>query len=175
MNELELNVSQLKCLASPACSTVVQALMALHQASATDIARAISRSPATVHYHLNSLLDCSLIREAFRRSTARRPEAVYEFVAGDLKLPAAEPHSVEGALTRRAVIAGLRQVMRGYESAAKAPRTEDAITHVLRAQIRLSAEDAQRFIGMLEAASKFAADNRLDEGALLHWCSILYP
>ncbi len=175
INELELSAAQLKCLASPACSDVLQALRSLGQASATELARSISRSPATVHYHLKSLLKCSLVREAFRRPAAKKPEAVFEIAASRLKFPKVDPGSVEGELTRRAVAAGLRQVIRGYERAATAQMDEGVRIQVLRAQIRLKPADAKLFLEMIESASKFADEHRDEESALMHWSSVVYP
>ena len=70
MNELELTASQLKCLASPTCNDVLQALRALGEASAAEVARRVHRSPATIHYHLKCLVECGLVREAYRRPDA---------------------------------------------------------------------------------------------------------
>jgi DNA-binding transcriptional ArsR family regulator len=175
MEELELSAAQMKCLASPMCNAVVQALRALGQASAAELAKSIGRSPATVHYHLRSLLECSLVREAGRRPTARKPEAVFELAAPRLKFPKVEPDSAEGELARRAVAAGLRQVIRGYEKAATDQTGKEGMLHVLRAQIRLKRADAERFLEMLEAASRFAEENRTEQGTLLHWSSVVYP
>ena len=175
VDELELNAAQLRCLASPACNDVVRALRSLEQASATELAASVGRSPATVHYHLKCLMDCSLVREAFRRPTARKPEAIYELAATRLKLPQVAPDSAEGELARRAIIAGLRQTIRGYERAAIAQTGEERRIQVLRTQLRLKPEDAERFMEMIEAASKFAEEHRSDEGVLLHWSSVVYP
>lgn len=174
MDEIQLSAAQLKCLASPACNDVLQALRAMGQASAREIAGRLNRSPATVHYHMKCLIDCGLVREAFRRPTKRKPEAVFELVSTRLRLPRVAPDSEEGVLARQAVAAGLRQVMRGYEKAAASP-TVGRPPHVLRAQIRLQPADLERFLEMLEAASRFANEHRVEDAPLMHWSSVVYP
>ncbi len=175
MEELVLSARQLECLASPACSDVVEALRTLEPASATEIARKIKRSPATALYHLRRLLECSLIREAGRRPTARRPEVVFALAATRLRLPESAPGSPEEIFTRRAVVAGLRRVIRGYERAAAAPPADETTFQVIRAQVRLSPENADRFLELIESANRFAEKNRAEGAPVLHWTSVLYP
>jgi len=175
MDTVELTLPQLKCLASPACSAIYAALRALGQASAAEIGRSVGRSPATVHYHVKCLLESGLVREAFRRPTMRKPEAVFEPVTQRLRLPKPDPETGVNEYARRAVVAGLRQVMRGYERAARETSEDSRGIHVLRAQLRLKPADLDRFLEMLEAASKCAEENRAEEEPLTHWSSVCYP
>ena len=175
MDTVELTLPQLKCLASPACNAIYVALRGLGQASAAEIGRSVGRSPATVHYHVKCLLESGLVREAFRRPTTRKPEAVFEPAAQRVRLPKTGPDSGVSEYARRAVVAGLRQVMRGYERAARETSEESGGIHVLRAQLRLKPADLDRFVEMIEAASKFAEANRTEEEAITHWSSICYP
>ena len=165
----------LKCLASPACNDVVRALRSLGQGTASEVGAAINHSAATAHYHLKQLLKCGLVKEAGKRPSARKPVVVFEIAAKRLKLPRVIPGSVESEYARRAVMAGLREVMRGYEKAAKSITPDYCPMQILRAEIRLSEQDERIFLELLESASRFANANRIEEGRVLNWSSVVYP
>ena len=100
------------------------------------------------------------------KATSRRPEAIYAPSAARLKLPDVDEHG----LIAKAVLAGMRDAMRGFASAS-----DKEFTHVLRSQVRLSADDARKFIEMLETADRFASKMQISEGGVhLHWSSVVF-
>ena len=136
----------------------------------------MGRSPEALHYHLVALKRVGLIREAFRRPAPKKPEAVYEPVHRSLRLPGREAPAAR-RLVRKAVLAGMRATMRGFEAASIRAEQEPAgrsYSHVIRANVHLSDEDAREFMEMLEAASRFALEKRRDDGVRMQWSSILY-
>ncbi len=166
---MTLTPEQLECLASPACSSVFRALRALGRASANEIASKVERSAATVIYHLRRLEASGLIIIVERRAAKRKPEAIYEPKGSSFELP----HGAEARDLRiRAVQAGLRHAMRGWE---KASRLESGSMQVIQAQIRLKPEDQAKFEAMIEEASRFAKAHETEEGVLHHWSSVVYP
>jgi len=179
-----LTPEQLRALASPVRNEVYSRLRALEKASAGDLGRELGRSAEAVHYHLRELLRVGLIREAFRRPTQRKPESVFEPTADAVRLPDPRKSPKVAELNRRAVLAGLRMVMRGYDAASRrAARTRErheppaGRIHVVRLNVRLSEEDAREFFRRIEELARFADQRRAAEGAgtRLHWHSIVYP
>ena len=166
---MRLNEAQLACLASPACSTVFTILRGLGRASASEIATKVGKSAATVIYHLRRLEDAGLIEIVERRAAKRKPEAIYQSVEARYERP---PGRESRELKVRAVQASLRLASRGWERASLA---ESGSMHIIRAQIRLSAEDLRQFESMLEAASKFAIGHEAADGVLHYWTSVVYP
>lgn len=166
---MTLTPEQLECLASPACSSVFRALRALGRASANEIASKVERSAATVIYHLRRLEDSGLIAVVERRAARRKPEAVYEPASAAFELPEGDEMR---DLRVRAVQAGLRHAMRGWE---KASRIDSGSMQVIQAQIRLKPDDQAKFEAMIEEASRFAKEHESEEGVLHHWSSVVYP
>jgi predicted ArsR family transcriptional regulator len=164
---LILNAEQLRVMASPACNEVIATLHGMRRASATEIARTLLKSPATILYHLRKLEEVGLATIFEVRPTQRRPEAIYSPTSERLTLPKSDP---EGLITR-AVLAGMRDAMRGFA----ATKSRD-YKHVLRTQVKLSPENAMKFLAMLDAADQFASESQSEGGEIhLHWNSITYP
>lgn len=177
-----LTPAQVRALASPVRNEVYARLRALGQASANDLGRELSKSPESIHYHLRVLERVLLVREALRRATLRKPEIVFEATAaGKVRLPDPRLSPSMAKLNRRAVLAGMRMVMRGYAAASERAESTDtaasASLHVLRMNLRLRAEHKREFFRRLEELARFADESRAadGEGELLHWHSIVYP
>ena len=169
IDEIVLDAPQLRCLAAPASSQTLSVLRESGEASATLVAEALDRSPATALYHLRKLERVGLAAIIERRATARRPEAVYAPSARIFTLPSPAPQTE--ALVIKAVLAGVREAARGF--AAAAGRSHK---HVLRCQMRLTEEDADHFISLLEAASRFVLAHQCASGGIrMGWSSIVYP
>jgi predicted ArsR family transcriptional regulator len=162
-----LNATQLEVLASLSASEVLTCLHSLGRGSATAVAKKLGKSPATALYHLRRLESVGLADTVDKRATSRRPESIYSPAAARIKLPDTDS---EGLITK-AVLAGIRDAMRGF-----AATKEREFKHVIRTQMRLSPADTQAFFAMLDAASRFAADRQMTEGGIhLHWNSVAYP
>ena len=178
-----LTAEQLRALASPVRNEVYARLRALGRASAGDLGGELGRSAEAVHYHLRELVRVGLIREAFRRPTQRKPESVFEPTADSVRLPDPRKSPKIAELNRRAVLAGMRMVMRGYDAAsrraARAPRAAepDGRIHVVRLNVRLAEQDARELFRRIEEIARFADERRAPEGAgiRLHWHSVVYP
>lgn len=164
-----LSSDQLACLSSPASNAVFTALRGLQRASAAEVARKVNRTPATVLYHLHRLEECDLAREVEKRPGKRKPEAVFAPSADRYELPR-DDDSRE--LRVRAVQAGLRQAIRGWE---KASESQAGPMHIIRAHLRMKPEDYRRFEEMLNEAARFAVEHEDPGGELLHWSSVVYP
>lgn len=173
-----LNSQQLACLASPIRNQTFMTLRRMGTASARELAEEMGRTPASTHYHVKELLAAGLIREQGRRPTARKPEAIYEPVEKTYQLPNLREQPELASITRRAVTAGLRSTIRGYEAAAAKAQEDQSLReymHVIRAAVRLSPDDAQAFMAMIESASKFAREHDTRDGVRLHWSSLVFP
>ena len=178
MAKITLNERQLACLASPARNEVLAQLRSLGQGSASEVAKAVSKKPQAVHYHLKALVAAGLAEVAFRRPSPKKPEAVYRPVGDSLELPRLDAVPEVAALTRKAVRAGLSATARGYLRAAELAETDAAVRshmHLLRMNLRLSAQDAKDFLAMIEAAQQFASARRSESGIRLVWSSAVYP
>jgi predicted ArsR family transcriptional regulator len=169
IDEIVLDARQLRCLAAPVSSQTLSVLRSLGEAPATIVAENLDRAPATALYHLRKLERVGLAAMIERRATARRPEAIYAPSARIFTLPS--PASQVEDLVIKAVLAGVREAMRGF--AAAAGRNHK---HVLRCQMRLKEEDASHFVNLLEAASRFAIEHQCSSGGIrLGWSSLVYP
>ncbi len=171
IEHLVLNEAQLACLASPACNEIVQALRLMKTASATDLARVVEKTPATVHYHLKCLLKVEMVEIESSRATLRRPEAVFALVAKRFSLPNPATDPSVSELASRAVLAGIRQVMRGFSKLASKSGVQ---RHVIRSHCRLSPEDTKTLMQMISEASDFASSRQDPKGEVVHWSSVLY-
>ena len=173
-----LNAKQLACLSSPARNEVFMRLRTLGRASIADIARDLEKKPEAVHYHVKALLAAGLAKEAFKRSGVKKPEWVYESVGNKWRLPKARPGSEVAVQSRKAVLAGFRQVARGYQRAAEASERDPKLRakmHAIRMNVRLKPSDARAFIDLIENAVAFADERRDEAGARLIWSSIVFP
>lgn len=150
----------------------------LGQASVRQVADRLGRSPESLQYHFKALVVADLIRLAHRRSTGKKPEAVYEPTSEGVRLPDLKKHPELADLTRKTVEAGMRQDMRGFKRAAEQAEADDRLRKLLqvrRSALRLSDEDVQEFFRMLDTAVAFAKDRWKDDGNLISYFSIAYP
>lgn len=173
-----LNAEQLACLASPIRNEAFSTLRKLGQASAREIAEEMGKSPEALHYHVRALLKAGLIEEKLRRPTSRKPEAVYETTAKTFRLPNLSHHPDLAPITRKAVAAGVRNALRGYEAAALRAMEDEALRTylmVIRTTMQLSPQDAATFLDMIEAAVRFAREREVRHGVRLHWSSLVFP
>jgi hypothetical protein len=173
-----LDAAKLACLASPVRREVFTAFRQLGPGSVREVAEDIGRKVELVHYHTKALVDAGLLREDGRRPTSRKPECLYSPTAAMFRLPNLEADPELAEVTRKAVAAGLRQTTRKYEQAAKAAVLDPSLRNnmsVIQASIRLSPADAETFIGMIEAANRFARDAQQGDGIRLIWSSLVIP
>jgi predicted ArsR family transcriptional regulator len=178
MAKMTLNAVQLACLASPARNEVLTQLRGMGQGSASEIAKALGKKPEAIHYHLKALVSAGLAFVVFRRPAPKKPESVYEPIGTALQLPPPNAGPEVAALARKAVKAGFAATTRGYLKAAENAEHDPAVRshmHLIRANLRLSEEDAKTFLELLESANKFASEHRTEEGARLLWSSAVYP
>jgi DNA-binding transcriptional ArsR family regulator len=175
---IDLNSQQLTCLASPTRNQVFMSLRKLGKASARELAEDLDRDPELLHYHLKALLKAGLIRESGRRPTARKPEGLYEATASQYRLPDLVEQPELASITRKAVAAGMRETVRKYLAAAERAESEPELRrsmHIIRANLRLSPDDAQEFMRLIEAASDFAKEHERKDGVRLQWASLVSP
>ena len=178
MTATVLDADQLACLASPARNEVFMRLRILGQASVGDISKQTGRSPEAVHYHVRALVQANLAREAFKRPGVKKPEAVFESVGKNLKLPKPEGDPKVSLLIRKSVAAGFRQTIRGYLKAAKSAENNPSqreLMHVIRMNARLSKRDAKELKRRIEDVVRFADRRRVEKGIKLVWSSIVFP
>jgi len=166
---MTLTATQLDLLASPACADAFMAVIGMGKATAKEVAAKVNRTPATALYHLARLEKAGLIFEVEKRPAVKKPEGVYQATSTEYELP--KDPETRGHRTR-AVVAGLRQVIRGWE---KSSEHDLPHRHILRASIRLKEADAQELVRRLEAISEFVKEKQGEEGELLSWASVLYP
>lgn len=173
-----LTAEQLSCLASPVRSETFTVIRSLGEASVREVAESMDRSPEAVQYHVRALLRVGLIVEKFRRPTGHKPESVYAAATASIQLPDLKTTPELAPLTRKAVVAGLRQTIRGYQAAAEAaeqnPRVREGMS-VIRATLRLRPDDAEVFFSLIEKALHFAKANESPDGTRLYWSSIVHP
>ena len=84
MQRLELTPAQLRAMASGVRAALIRALARDGAQSARELARRLERPVSGLYHHLTQLESAGLICVAEMRTTERRPEAVYELVAGQL-------------------------------------------------------------------------------------------
>lgn len=178
MAKITLNAEQLACLASPARNEVLTQLRGMGRGSASEVAKALGKKPEAIHYHLKALVVAGLASVAYRRPAPKKPESVYEPVGTALQLPPPNAGPEIAALARKAVKAGFAATVRGYLEAAEAAEQDLAVRsqmHLIRANLRLSPEDTQTFLKLIETANTFASEHRTEEGTRLVWSSAVYP
>ena len=148
------------------------------RATAPEVAAQTGTTPATAYFHLKSLQRAGLVVEAFRRPTSRRPVAVFEPSAVRFELPPAGESGPTSTLVRKAVLAGLRQSMRGYEDAAITSDSDKAVAtkiHLIQCHARLSPQDRLEVITMIEATNRFVSERDGSGDEEVRWSSLLYP
>ena len=170
-----LNEEQLACLASPVRNRVHGTLRELGEASGRQIGEAIGKSPETVHYHLKALERAGLIEESARRPAPKKPESTYRPASLRLTLPSADADPKIRQLMTKAVSAGMRQFVKGYEKSAASEGSPARLFNVLRANIQLRSEHMDRFMEMIEEAGRFAVEHRDASGEAVQWLSAVYP
>jgi predicted ArsR family transcriptional regulator len=84
-----LSPAQLESLSSPMRLAIVQQLEIDREATARELAGRMGRPVTALYHHLQQLMDVGVLRIAAERKGARRPEAVYAMVAGQLSSAAA--------------------------------------------------------------------------------------
>jgi DNA-binding transcriptional ArsR family regulator len=178
LKEIVLNSEQLACLASPTRNETFATIRSLGKASVRELADRMGRSPEALYYHVKALSKAGLIKEALRRPTVRKPEAVYESVEANYRLPQSGSDPELDALARRSVVSGLRHTIRGYETAstiAEKDVQKRPYLQVIRVACRLSEEHAKSFFELIEEAARFAKDHEQPDGVRLHWSSVVFP
>ena len=153
-------------------------LRVLQQASVGDLSRRTGRSPEAVHYHVKALVGAGLAEEAFKRPGVKKPEAVYQALGKDLRLPKPAANPEVASLIRKSVEAGFRQTIRGYLRAARKAELDAAqreLMHVIRMNVRLGKRDAKEMKRRIEEIVKFADSRRKEDGIKLVWSSMVFP
>lgn len=108
-----LNQIQLESLTSPIRLAIVQRLEVDKEATARELARRMGRPVTSLYHHLKQLQDVGVLRIVAERKGARRPEAVYAMVAGQLS-------SAEAVKTRHGRKTYGRAALRVAEAGARA-------------------------------------------------------
>lgn len=166
---MTLTAEQLDLIASPACADVFTTVIGLGRATAKEVAIKTNRTPATALYHLRRLEEVGLVNIVDRRPAVKKPEAVYQASSREYELP----RDAESKSARtRAVVAGFRQLIRGWERASEA---EEPYRHILRASVRLSPQDVAEVVRRLEEINDYIKDRQREDGVLLSWTSAIYP
>jgi len=166
-----LNREQLACLASPSRTAVYTALRVASRGTAAEISAALGRKRAGVHYHLQELEACGLIRVVEMRRGRRRPEAVYAPTHERVTLPTDTDPDV-AQLRRKATLARLRQSMREFDAAIQ--RDAGPIS-ILASPLRLREGDLAEFESAVMAALEAARSRHRENGIPLMWTSTLVP
>lgn len=171
---LKLTASQLGTLASSARLAIVQRLDIDGAATARELAQRLGRPPTALYHHLDQLEQAGLIHVVERRSTGRRPEAVYAVVspqlssADALRTPRGRRNLVKVATS--AVGASLRAFAAAASQAAarfEGPQRNCTVRH-----LAIRADDARlarinALINELEQAGLQASDDTQDGKNLL--------
>lgn len=154
------------------------ALRSLGPSSVAELAEALGKSPEALHYHVRALVKADLIRVSGVRPTKRKPEAVFEPLHRDLRLPDPAHNPDVSAANRKAVLAGIRQTTRGFEAATLAAELDPRLRqnmHVIKTALRLLPDDAKRIRALIEEAARLAKTLEHPQGDRLHWSSMFFP
>jgi predicted ArsR family transcriptional regulator len=108
-----LNPLQLESLSSPVRLAIVQQLEIDREATARELAQRMGRPVTALYHHLQQLTDIGVLRIVAERKGARRPEAVYALVAGQIS-------SAEAVKTRPGRKSYARAAVRVADAGARA-------------------------------------------------------
>jgi transposase-like protein len=111
---------KVRALRTPLRQKMLETLIRMGEGSVKDVAREMDRAPGALYYHVHELTDAGLIREVGKRSTGRRPEAVYA--------PAAKRITLDRTGRAKAFVEALADLQRSTLRAAEreAARALDA-------------------------------------------------
>ena len=159
---------QLDALTSPVRMQIASTLEAEGLLSVRELATRLERSPQSLHFHVKRLRETGWIREAARRRTARRPEAVYALARDRVTFGQDRPTRPAVDAAVRAASAVLRQAQREYAAAAEAAFEDGAWPalglHAQREQVRLTRSELRelerKLRDLTNTLHRFAANPR---------------
>jgi predicted ArsR family transcriptional regulator len=115
------SVEQVQALTSPLRSEIVR-LCQEHPRSVAELATALSRSAAALHYHVRHLEAIGLLRQTGKRSIGPRSERVYEAVSKELNFSGVDESPAYREALRKKTRSVIRRMSREYEAAWVAER-----------------------------------------------------
>lgn len=171
---------ELRAIASPPRQRLVAALEALGVCSVRELASHLGRSPQSLYFHLERLLECGLVQEAGVRPVGRRHETLYRLVArrlriaGDLDDPAYRDALTEtGRSIARAAERDYQRALPLENTRLKGPARNLALHHY---HAHLRPDDKRHVVQVLEELAHFLIDhNDPGRGELLSYTSFLAP
>jgi len=166
---LKLTPTQLGAMASSVRMAIVQRLDMDGEATARELAAHLGRPVTALYHHLEQLQKAGLVRVTERRSTGRRPEAVYAMVSRRLSsADAVRTPSGRKSLVRvaaRAVGASLRAFATVVTQAAarfEGPQRNCAVRHLVFRADRAQLARINALIGGLEEAGSQTSERGED-------------
>lgn len=108
--------AQRDALTSPIRLEILGLFTAPGPLSVRQLAERMGRSPSSVHYHVNLMVEVGLLREAGSRSRGTRSETLYEPVRRTVRFRGT-PHPGEADATLRTMAAAFRMAERDLEAA----------------------------------------------------------
>lgn len=166
---LKLTPAQLGAMASSVRLAIVQRLDIDGQATARELAERLGRPVTALYHHLEQLQQAGLVHVVERRSTGRRPEAVYAMVsrrlssADAVRTPRGRNNLVK--LAARAIGASLRAFAAAASQAAarfEGTQRNCAVRHLLFRADRAQLARINALIDQLEAASSQTSERGED-------------
>jgi DNA-binding transcriptional ArsR family regulator len=112
---------QLELLASPIRQEIVDAVAALGECSARELARELGVAPDALYYHLKKLVSAGLLASVGQRAATRRPEEVYRTAARDMLMVWDLDDPQVSAAILKAMGAVLRMAERDFRRGAELP------------------------------------------------------
>ena len=175
-----MDAGQLQSIASAPRLRLVSALEALGEASARELGAHLGRSPQSLYFHLQKLVDGGLVEEAGERAVGHRAERVYRLVAKRLRVagdPSSAPYrealvAMCGSITRAAE----RDYTRALEHGDTRLRGRGQNVALHHDHVHLTAEHRARVVRMLEELTRYVLDhNEPERGELFSYTAILAP
>lgn len=160
-----LNPDQREALTqSPARLEVMDAMSEIAPCSVAELARELGRSPQSLYYHVEIMLNVGLLRQSGSRKAGRRDEAMYDLVSDHFRLAgSADTDEDKRRTLLRFNSTVVKLTERNYRDALAlglARRVGDRENIYLRRQRgRLSDEDLERFYELLEEIGALFAAN----------------
>ncbi|MFG0329970.1 MAG: helix-turn-helix domain-containing protein [Phycisphaerales bacterium] len=65
---------------------IIDTIFGLAPCSIAELAEELQRSPQSLYYHINILVDCGLLKQVGTRKSGKRDEAIYDLAAQHLRL-----------------------------------------------------------------------------------------
>ncbi len=165
-------LDQLELLTSPLRQEIVDAVAALGECSARELAAELGVAPDALYYHLRKLVDAGLLLSVGKRAATRRPEEVYRTPSRDLRVVWDLDEPEASAAIQKAAAAFLRMaerdLRRGAGSPAARTRGRDRNLGGARLTAWLTRAELQQVNRHLAAAGQVFHNARRSRGRELH-------